>query len=262
MSPTPLVAALLIGSLVALIAAAPTGVLQETKSTVKSTLPKPPSSVVPVARTEEGSSAREAELILRVKEGGTANVVFVGDSITQAWNDPGKAAWDAQLAPLDALNLGNSGDRTEHVLYRLTAAPLTRLKPKHVVLLIGTNNLGHGTSTVEETLLGVTAVAQLLGAQCPDAVIHIIEIFPRGDHMNPMRGEACQINQALRTLVREGNSRYAIHAIGDAFVSRDGTISKDFMPDSLGARRLIVLGFCRNRSMLGAGRASACAFLA
>ena len=33
--------------------------------------------------------------------------------------------------------------------------------------------------------------------------------------------------------VVEHDSAVLVHAIGDAFVSRDGTISKDFMPDSL-----------------------------
>ena len=50
------------------------------------------------------------------------------------------------------LNLGVSGDRTEHLLWRLQEAPLGRLEPKVVVILIGTNNLGHGSSDAEGTL--------------------------------------------------------------------------------------------------------------
>ena len=201
----------------------------------------PPSSLVPAARTDEGSIARETELIRRARESAPDNVIFVGDSITQAWEGPGSDAWNKYLAPLNALNLGNSGDRTENVLYRLTQAPLTRLQAKHVVLLIGTNNLGHGTSNASETLAGITAVTQLLAAQCPDAKIHILEVFPRGTQMNPMRGELCQINQALRAFVRDSKasataakaSPYAIHATGDAFLNADGSISTEIMPDAL-----------------------------
>jgi lysophospholipase L1-like esterase len=193
-----------------------------------------PSSLVPTPRTDEWAVARENECIRRARESAPARLVFVGDSITQSWEDPGKAAWDAHLAPLGAVNLGNSGDRTEHVLHRLAEAPLTRLEPEHVFILIGTNNLGHGSSNAAETLAGVKAVAETIAAQCPQAAVHIIEIFPRGEALNAMRGDILQINQALRAWVAaQRNPRLSIHAIGDAFVSPDGTISKDLMPDAL-----------------------------
>ena len=205
--------------------------------------PAPPSSLVPAPRSDQWAIEREAELLRRAREAAPANIVFVGDSITQSWEGPGKDAWNAHIAPLGALNLGNSGDRTENVLWRLSQAPLTRLEPKHVVLLIGTNNLGHGTSNAEETLAGIKAVAQLLVAQCPKATVHIVETFPRGERFNAMRGDICQINQALRAWVAGENARQAkagagsgslaIHAIGDAFMSDDGTISKELMPDFL-----------------------------
>jgi lysophospholipase L1-like esterase len=202
----------------------------------------PPSSLVPAPRPEGGAKDRQDELVRRAKESAPAEVVFVGDSITQSWEGPGREAWEKHLAPLGALNLGNSGDRTENVLWRLAEAPLTRLAPKHVVLLIGTNNLGHGTSNAEETLAGVTAVATMLAAQCPDATVHILEIFPRGERINAMRGDICQINQALRAFVAAENAkstaagtraRFASHAIGDLFLRPDGTISKEVMPDFL-----------------------------
>ncbi|MEY3141748.1 MAG: hypothetical protein RLY21_241 [Planctomycetota bacterium] len=192
-----------------------------------------PSSLVPAPRTDEWAIAREKECIRRAKESKPAKVVFVGDSITQAWEDPGKSAWETHIAPLGAINLGNSGDRTENVLYRLAQAPLTRLEAEHVFLLIGTNNLGHGTSNAAETLAGVQAVAEMLAAQCPKATIHIIEIFPRGEGFNAMRGDILQINQALRAWVAQRGAPFTSHAIGDAFMSPDGTISKNLMPDHL-----------------------------
>lgn len=195
---------------------------------------KRPTSLVPAPRTDEWAIKREAECIKRATESAPANVVFVGDSITQAWEDPGKDAWAKHFAPLGALNLGNSGDRTENVLWRLDKAPLTRLKPKHIVLLIGTNNLGHGTSNAQETLDGVKAVAAKLAEQCPAAKVHVLEIFPRGERINNMRGDICQINQALRAWVAaQKGSNFAIHAIGDQFMGADGSISKELMPDFL-----------------------------
>jgi len=198
-----------------------------------------PDAAVSIPRSDTGGIAREKELIRRAKESGNAHVVFIGDSITQGWEGEGRAFWAANFEKLPALNLGNSGDRTEHVLHRLNEAPITRLHPKHVVLMIGTNNLGHGSSNADETLQGVKAIVSKLVEQC-DATIHVLEIFPRGERITPMRGDIAQINQALRAHVdehnkatKQGKARLAIHAIGDRFVRADGTIDAAVMPDFL-----------------------------
>jgi len=41
----------------------------------------------------------------------------------EAWELQGKLAWQANFGDLSALNLGYAGDRTEHVLWRLTRSP-------------------------------------------------------------------------------------------------------------------------------------------
>lgn len=200
-----------------------------------------PIAIQPAPRTDKWAVEREKELLRRAKESPKASAVFVGDSITQGWEGEGAEFWKQHFEPLGALNLGNSGDRTEHVLWRLQEAPLTRLSPDHVVLMIGTNNLGHGKSNAEDTLLGVKAVVETLLAQCESATIHVLEIFPRGDRINAMRGDVAQVNQALRAFVRDHErkakpgrgSHLAIHPIGDLFVQADGTIDKAIMPDFL-----------------------------
>jgi lysophospholipase L1-like esterase len=188
------------------------------------------SAVVPVARTEEGILERQAEVLRRARTGPKAPVVFVGDSITQGWEGDGAELWQKQFAPLGALNLGVSGDRTEHVLWRLAQAPLTRLEPKVIVLLIGTNNLGHGTNDAEQTLAGVLAVVALLHAQAPQAVLLVHEIFPRGERINPLRGDIAQINQVLRGLA---DAKTRVLGFSDRWVRADGTISVASMPDFL-----------------------------
>lgn len=195
--------------------------------------PAPPvvnPAVVPGPRTDEGILARQAEVLRRAKETAKAPVIFVGDSITQGWEDGGAEIWKKQFAPLGALNLGVSGDRTEHVLWRLAQAPITHLEPRVIVLLIGTNNLGHGSSNVEQTLAGVQAVIAALHAQAPKAVLLVCEIFPRGERMNPMRGDIAQINQVLRN---QANPTTHVLGFSDRWVKNDGTIPREIMPDFL-----------------------------
>jgi len=156
--------------------------------------------------------------------------VFVGDSITQSWDAPGKEVWDTLLAPLGAMNLGNSGDRTENVLWRLQKASLTPLKPRAIVLLIGTNNVGHGKSNASETLAGIQRVVATLRSQCPDAKIVLMAVFPRGEHINNMRGDLLQVNQALAADPQPG---VTLIDIGTRFIQPNGDIRKELMPDAL-----------------------------
>ena len=78
-----------------------------------------------------------------ISKQGEAQLVFLGDSITHGWEGKGKAIWTKEWAPLKAANFGIGGDRTEHVLWRLEHGNFDGLKPKAIVLMIGTNNTGH-----------------------------------------------------------------------------------------------------------------------
>jgi len=98
-------------------------------------------AVSPVPR-DAGWMTRHQSFNAISKEG-KAPLVFLGDSITQGWSGKGKAAWEKAWAPLGAANFGIGGDRTEHVLWRLDNGNFDGLKPKLIVLMIGTNNTGH-----------------------------------------------------------------------------------------------------------------------
>lgn len=196
--------------------------------------PAPPranTAIVPATRTDPWILERQAECVRRARESAPASVIFVGDSITQGWEDGGAEHWVRAFAPLGALNLGVSGDRTENVLWRLEQAPLGRLQPKAIVLLIGTNNLGHGTHTGEETLAGVRRVIETLRQQVPAARLLVLEVFPRGERFHALRGELAQLNQALRAHAAELGCE--VLPLGDRWVQSDGSISNLDMPDYL-----------------------------
>ncbi len=190
------------------------------------------STVTAVPRTDGGILSRQAEVIRRARESAPTNVVFVGDSITQAWEDGGAAIWKERFAVAGALNLGVSGDRTEHVLWRLDQAPLTRLAPKAVVLLIGTNNLGHGTANAAQTFAGIYAVVAKIHSQVPNARILLCAIFPREENMNAMRGDVAQVNQALASAFANDSSVRIIDLCA-AFIGVEGKIPARLMPDFL-----------------------------
>lgn len=211
------------------------------QDTPPSTVPQPPSvvpqtiSTVPQPRVDEWGAARHAELIARVRAAEPGGIVFIGDSITQGWEQDGSAIWKVRFAPLRAVNLGSSGDRTEHVLWRLREAPISRLEPSMVVIMIGTNNVGHGRDDAAATLAGVKSVVELVRAQVPEASIVLCAILPRGPSMNSMRGDILQVNQALaRTYPGDGPSRgVQVLDLGTRFIDPDGGILAALMPDGL-----------------------------
>jgi hypothetical protein len=65
-------------------------------------------------------------------------LMFLGDSITHAWEVEGSEHWQQYFAHRKAFNLGFAGDRTEHLLWRMENGEINNLSPKWVVLLIGT----------------------------------------------------------------------------------------------------------------------------
>jgi lysophospholipase L1-like esterase len=104
-----------------------------------------------------------------------ADMIFIGDSITQNWLGPGKAVWEANFVPRNALDFGISSDRTQHVLWRLENYPLGHLHPKVGVVLIGTNNKG---DTPEEIAAGVKAVLAKTQSLFPGIKIILVSIMP------------------------------------------------------------------------------------
>jgi hypothetical protein len=103
-------------------------------------------AIVPDAKWTKGWwMKRHNENIAKIKKN-PPQVVFVGDSITHFWESHGKKTWQDvfEKEPYSAISLGYSGDRTEHVIWRIVeGGELDGYSAKAVVLMIGTNNTGH-----------------------------------------------------------------------------------------------------------------------
>ena len=80
-------------------------------------------------------------------------VLLLGDSITEGWNQGGKNIWKNYVEKYNAANFGISGDRTQHVLWRIENGELDGISPKLVILMIGTNNI---RSSAGEILRGIS----------------------------------------------------------------------------------------------------------
>ncbi|MBN3307046.1 SIDT2 protein, partial [Amia calva] len=79
--------------------------------------------------------------------------------------------WKELFSPLHALNFGIGGDTTCNLLWRLQNGELENIRPKVVVVWVGTNNHEH---TAEQVAGGILAIAQLLTSRLPQAKIVVL----------------------------------------------------------------------------------------
>lgn len=203
---------------------------------------EPNYAINPVPR--DGGWVKRHESFNAISKQGTATLVFLGDSITQGWEGKGKATWEKFYAKRNAANFGIGGDRTEHVLWRLDNGNFDGLKPKLIVLMIGTNNTGHVgraqkelngaiyASSAEQTAEGVKAIVGKLQAKAPEAKILLLGIFPRGEKPTDAMRQQNEATNAIIAKLADGKQVHFMD-IGKTFLQPDGTLTREVMPDLL-----------------------------
>lgn len=170
------------------------------------------------------------ERFVKIAQEGKAQLVFLGDSITAGWGSK-KDIWDKAFGAYTPANFGIGGDRTQHVLWRITNGELDGIKPKTVVLMIGTNNVG--SDTAEGIAKGITVIVETIRTKQPQAKILLLAVFPRGEKASPNTGrdKLKQVNAIIAKLDDGKNIHFL--DIGEKFLQPDGSITKDIMPDFL-----------------------------
>ena len=147
--------------------------------------PKPPLAAVPISRLQlpwwqARHDAKRAELRAR-----NPGLVFLGDSITQNWEQNGPQPWRS-FAPIwqrlyrtrNPVNLGFNGDATSHLLWRITNGELDNIAPKAAVILIGANNLGRLHWPPEDTSAGIAAIVAETRRRLPQTRILLLGVLP------------------------------------------------------------------------------------
>jgi lysophospholipase L1-like esterase len=124
-------------------------------------------------------------------------LVFLGDSITQGW-----AANLTQLFPgIKTVNRGISGDTTRGVLIRLKEDVLA-LKPRGIVLLIGTNDLEEGAAP-ESTAGNLKLILAALKAHDPAMPVVLCNVFPSSATKKRPAEQIRKINQLCYALLKD-----------------------------------------------------------
>jgi lysophospholipase L1-like esterase len=195
------------------------------------------SAIEPKARP--GAWERRHEKFVDIAKKGGIELLFLGDSITDGWggeghssNSKGDEVFQKDFVPLKAANFGLGGDRTQHVLWRLQNGEFEGIKPKVVMLMIGTNNSNGRDNTAAEIADGVTAIVKEIHKRSPPTKVLLLAIFPRGEKPNPQREKLKQVNEIIAKL-DDGGKTVKYLDIGGKFLAEDGTLPKKIMPDFL-----------------------------
>jgi lysophospholipase L1-like esterase len=185
-------------------------------------------AIKPVPRAG-GWMKRHESFNKRVAQG-NADLLFIGDSITQGWEGRGKNVWAKYYGKRNAVNLGIGGDRTQHVIWRLDNGNIKDISPKLAVIMIGTNNSGSNSS--EQIAEGVTVIVKQLQKKLPKMKVLLLAVFPRGANKDDKRRQTNEKANAIFAKLADGKQVQYLD-IGPSFLAKDGTLSREIMPDLL-----------------------------
>jgi len=216
---------------------------------VKYRMPEPGDADFP----RPSPSARHDQKVKAVR-GGSYDVVLVGDSITHTLGElggkygPMKEVWNRHFAPLNAINLGYNGYRTEQILWNLQNGELDfKRAPKVVILLIGTNNIDDRnfkkSHTAEQVFAGTKAIVGTIRKRHPGTKILVLRIFPRGgddeEGVSPPAFnssvkciEICRRAGELTSRLADGKKVFWMD-VNNVFLQPDGSINTELMWDLL-----------------------------
>lgn len=205
--------------------------------------------------TEGWWAERHNAVLQRIAGEHDAELLLIGDSITNNYDksqppdEDFQPTWRQFYAPRKALNLGFSSDTTSHVLWRLEHGEVKGLRPKAVVLLIGTNNTGWKAQSAEETQAGIDAVVADLENRLPESRILLLGLLPSAVSEDKTVRDRAVNNYLARAY--EANPRVSYLDIGSVLTRLDGQVDanlfydprlpkpgKPLHPNTVGQRRM------------------------
>jgi hypothetical protein len=191
-------------------------------------------TTIPIIQSRDGLyiwRKRHAEELALIKEKPPANIILA-NSIIHYWGGKpqgpfsrGADSWNQFLEPLGVQNMGFGWDRIENVLWRIYHDELDGFTAKHVVLMIGTNNLS--VNTDEEIIAGLKQLVEAVKQRQPRAQILLSGIFPRRN----MEVRVKQLNKTMEQMA--GQSGALFINPGKLLLNEQGKVDESLFGDGL-----------------------------
>ena len=128
--------------------------------------------------------AERHEAVMKMNNTTNPEVLMIGNSITNFWGgEPlahrrsGVKSWNYLFGKKHVTNMGFGWDRIENVFWRIYHGELDGCSPRHICMLVGTNNLEKNTN--EEIVSGIIGLVNLIQEKQPRAHLHVLAVYPR-----------------------------------------------------------------------------------
>lgn len=212
-------------------------------------IPSSPSTTPPATVLDDYWNSEFLRVNREVSSASHCQLVFFGDSITLAWSAgkaPGLKTWQERYSGYQPINMGNSGDITPVMLYRITNGNLDFAaggQPKVAVLLCGINNFGVTRSAggKETWALGADcppadiahaqrAIAQVFRRRLPQTRVILMALLPVADGE---KWEKCRRVNEINARVTYDADEVVHLNLQDRLLLPDGTLNRALFTDGL-----------------------------
>ena len=163
------------------------------------------------------------------------DIFFIGNSITQGWGDSCRGVWGAgdriakkYFENMQIINAGISGDRVEHILWRISNMYFdSEFKPKNIILTVGVNNFQ--SNTAEEIAQGIIHLNNKISVKFPLSKLILLGPLPAGlEHRSTIREKYNTIHQILKNTPLKNTIYY--NCIYD-FTDSKNNLQKNYYAD-------------------------------
>lgn len=176
--------------------------------------------------------ARHEQFLASARTGGH-DLVLLGDFLTDDFRGHAKnqvgAIFAAAFAQYRPLNLGQGGDYTQHVLWRVQNGELAGYTPTVMMLMIGGTNGSNG-DLPDQILAGIRAIIASARQQVPGLKVLLLSVLPWDAKPGERRTRHQAVNGFLPQL-DDGGKTVLYVDISGRFLDADQQIPKDLMPD-------------------------------
>ncbi|MFH0991173.1 MAG: GDSL-type esterase/lipase family protein [bacterium] len=199
-------------------------------------IPAPGSEFRPAAGWTEGADwwANTQDIENCCAESGGLDILFIGNSITQGLGGNrktvthklGKITLDEVFPGMKCESAGISGDRTQHILWRVSHGNYDVANPRYVVLTIGVNNFPYDDA--EEITAGIVECVKAIRLKIPKAQVILVGPFPVGITADdPWRKKYETIHAKLSAMIWDRQVQYL--SLSKEFIDTNGSLNTHYV---------------------------------